>query len=246
MTKTEFYSRLNHLLHRVGFDIRRFPTPNQRLLLKYLRDHNIAHCFDIGANIGQFAISLRSSGFTGKIYSFEPQKDAFNKLNRLASGDPFWKVFDIALGDTNETASINISKNSASSSLLERETLLEEAAPESDFVSQEIVKVKRLDAVLPGILTDSSKIFVKIDAQGFESKILNGAEKCFHKIYALQVELSFLPLYKTEKLFDEMKRYIESKGFYLSSLENGFSDKKTGRLFQVDAIFLRDVCQYKA
>lgn len=241
MTKIEFYTRLNHLIRRIGFDIRRFPTHNQRLFFKYLRDYNITDCFDIGANIGQYAKSLRSAGFKGKIYSFEPQKDAFNQLNKLASKDPNWKIYDIALGDKDGTVSINISKNSASSSILERDIILERTSPESDFVSQEIVKIRRFDTIFPGILNTNSRVFIKIDAQGYESKIFEGAEKCFGNIFALQVELSFLSLYKTEKLFDEMKRFIESKGFYLSSLENGFSDSKTGRLLQVDAIFLREV-----
>ena len=240
MRSIELYSKLNKLINKAGFDIRRFPTRDQRLLLKYLRDNDVYDCFDVGANIGQYAKTLRSAGFRGHIFSFEPQQKAFQKLKKNAADDRMWEVFNTGLGNTDETLKLNVSLNSVSSSILEMDDKLKKAAPESGFIATEQIHVKRLDTIIKET-ANNKRFFLKIDAQGFESKILEGAEGCFNNIFALQLELSCVELYKGEKLFDEMKVFVESKGFYLSSLESGFSDPDTGQLLQVEAIFLRRV-----
>ncbi len=239
ISKIELYNKINRLFHRAGFDIRRFPAADQRMLIKYLNDNNVNDCFDVGANVGQYARHLRSVGFKGKIFSFEPQKKAFEQLSKSAAGDSNWQVWNVGLGNTDGKSVINISKNSVSSSILDINNILIAAAPETEYVCKEDIQIKRLDSFIKDIAFQK-RFFLKIDAQGFESKILEGAEGCFNNIYALQIELSCISLYKGEKLFDEMKVFIESKAFYLSSLESGFADPVNGRLLQVEAIFLRD------
>jgi FkbM family methyltransferase len=240
LSKIELYTKLNNLFHKGGLDFRRFPTSAFRSLLKYLKDHNIHDCFDVGANTGQYAKMLQDTGFKGTIYSFEPQSQAFSKLHKKAVGHSAWKTFNIGLGDTDGTAIINVSKNSVSSSILDMNKLSVDIVPETEYISKEEIKVSRLDTFLKE-MNFSKRFFLKIDAQGFEWKILQGAEDCFNNIYALELESSYVSLYKEEKLFDEMKRFIESKGFYLCSLESGFSDPRNGRLLQVEMIFLKEV-----
>ena len=238
--KIELYKVINQFINKAGFDIRRFPTRDQRMLIKYLKDNNVNNCFDVGANTGQYATLIRSIGFKGKIYSFEPQSKAFEILNKRATRDSQWQVYNLGLGNTDGKSVINISKNSVSSSILDINEFLIETNPETMYISQEEIKVNRLDTFLKEV-NYTNRFFLKIDAQGFESKIIEGAEGCFNDIYALQLELSCISLYKGEKLFEEMKGFIESSGFYLSSLESGFADPKSGRLLQVEAIFLREV-----
>jgi FkbM family methyltransferase len=240
MRTIELYRRLNQLINRVGFDLRRFPTRDQRLLIKYLKDNNVDDCFDVGANTGQYAKLFRSAGFKGKIFSFEPQKKVFEQLSKNAAHDDLWKVFNIGLGNANEKCVMNISENSVSSSILDISDILIKAAPETNYISTEIIQVNRIDTIIKEE-AHKRRIFLKVDAQGFESKILEGAEGCFNDVFALQLELACVSLYKEEKLFDEVKAFVESKGFYLSSLESGFTDPDNGRLLQVEAIFLREV-----
>ncbi|MEO7961988.1 MAG: FkbM family methyltransferase [Ginsengibacter sp.] len=240
MNKIDLYKKINHLIHKAGFDVRRFPEGGQRRLLKYLQTNDTNDCFDIGANTGQFALLLRSAGFKGNIFSFEPQTKAFENLERFAAADPKWKAYNIGLGNVDEKSIINLSKNSVSSSILDINKILTDTEPETEYISREEITILRLDSFLKE-MNFSKKIFLKIDAQGYESKILEGLGDCFEAVYALQIELSCIPLYEGEKLFDEMKDFIESKGFFVSSLESGFADALTGRLLQAEAIFLRDV-----
>ena len=236
MNRIELYSKI---IHKIGFDLRRFPTRDQRMLIKYLDTQGVKDCFDIGANTGQFARLLRSIDFQGKIYSFEPQSKAFEQLSKSASGDSKWEVYNIGLGNCDGKSIINISKNSVSSSVLDIDRFLVETIPETEYISREEIKINRLDTFLKKI-NFKKRFFLKIDTQGFESKILEGAEGCFEEIYAIQLELACVSLYNGEKLFDEMKNLIESKGFYLSSVENGLTDLNNGRLLEVEAIFLRE------
>ena len=79
---------------------------------------------------------------------------------------------------------------------------------------------------------------LKIDVQGFEKKVLAGAEASLQKIKIIQLEMSLVPLYQNEWLFHEVLEYLTQKGFQLYSLENGFFNKETGQLLQADGIFI--------
>ena len=82
------------------------------------------------------------------------------------------------------------------------------------------------------------KIFVKIDTQGYEKKILLGASKVLKKIKGIMLEVSVVAIYKGERDFIEMIKFMKKKGFYVWAIERGFSNKNTGRVFQLDIIFI--------
>jgi hypothetical protein len=81
--------------------------------------------------------------------------------------------------------------------------------------------------------------YMKIDTQGFEKNVIEGAKESLKDIKGLQLELSMVELYQGETLVTDMINYIEDKGFTLYSLEPGFYDTKSGQLLQVDGIFYR-------
>jgi hypothetical protein len=82
-------------------------------------------------------------------------------------------------------------------------------------------------------------VYLKIDTQGFESKVIAGAEQVLSRIDTIQLEMSLVPLYEGELLFDEMCRLMMNKGYSLVSAEAGFSDETSGQLLQMDGIFHR-------
>ena len=134
--------------------------------------------FDIGANTGQFSLDVRSKGYRGKIVSFEPLTLARKKLIQNSSKDSNWHVHDqVAVGDHNGFIDINISKNSVSSSILPMLNLHSDAESKSVYVDQEKIPIVTLDEVANLYLNDSSNCFIKIDTQGYESQVLDGAKK---------------------------------------------------------------------
>jgi methyltransferase FkbM-like protein len=64
------------------------------------------------------------------------------------------------------------------------------AAPESAYEGKEIVPVKTLDAVAGQYLKDARAPFLKIDTQGFEWQVLDGARDTLPYIKGMLVELS--------------------------------------------------------
>ena len=109
------------MLHRVGFELRRFSveqSENARFI-SMLRTHNVNLIFDVGANAGQFGVLLREIGFDGKIISFEPLSDARESLLNISRNDPMWQIaLQTAIGEENGEIEIQIAGNSQSSSEL--------------------------------------------------------------------------------------------------------------------------------
>ena len=55
------------------------------LLNHYLNHNNISIVLDVGANTGQYALSLRRFGYNKKIISFEPQLKEYKKILKNSS-----------------------------------------------------------------------------------------------------------------------------------------------------------------
>ena len=230
------------MLHRVGFELRRFSveqSENARFI-SMLRTHNVNLIFDVGANAGQFGVLLREIGFDGKIISFEPLSDARESLQNISRNDPLWKIaLHTAIGEENGEIEIQIAGNSQSSSVLDMLDTHVRAAPDSKYIGKEKVALRKLDSIAPDYMDSNSIAFIKIDTQGYETQVLNGAKKLMSQIVGLQVEISLVPLYKGQCLFDEMLKKLKNDGFELWSISTVFSDPNTAQLLQVDATFFR-------
>ncbi len=204
-----------------------------------LNHFNIQTILDVGANTGQFAYYTRYFGYKNRIISFEPVREPFNILSRFSKYDKKWDVVNYALGNINGEAEMFIAANSVSSSILEMMPVQLAVEPGSYNTSKEKVSVHRLDSIINDYVSYKEHMYLKIDTQGFEKRILDGAEEILRHIAGLQIELSLVELYKGESLFHELMPFIQNMGFELFSLEPVFQNKKTGQLLQADAIFYR-------
>jgi FkbM family methyltransferase len=207
---------------------------------KLFEHFGVTQVFDIGANEGQFGLELRRYGFHGRIVSCEPLSSAFGVLRREARGDPRWTVLQVGIGDRDGEARINIAANSASSSLLPMLPRLSSAAPHASFVGVEAIQVITLPTLLEGYGDSTAGTFVKLDVQGYESRILEAARAVLGNMTGVQLEMSLAQLYESEALFPEMLDFMGREGFVLMGVEPGLSDPVSGRLLQMDGIFFRD------
>jgi len=208
--------------------------------IKLLQHKKIDLILDVGANIGQYAQSLIGLGYKGNIISFEPLSGVYEMLVRKTQKYPNWKATEkIGLGDYDGEAEINVSKNYVSSSILNMSDEHIKASPEALYVNKETIKVKKLDSVFHEYKNKFKNIFLKIDAQGYEEQVLKGASDSLSEINGLQLELSLVHLYDGQKLFLEMVEIIRSYGFEIYSMQQGFTNKHTGRVLQSDVVFFR-------
>jgi len=183
---------------------------------------------------------MRQLGYQGTLRSFEPISQVFKILNEKARMDKDWLTENMALGNEDTEQEINIAKNTVSSSLLEMDTNHLKAVPDSVFVAREMIKVKRLDTIMQDGELDSKNIFLKLDVQGYEKFVLEGAANSLEKIKLVQLEMALIPLYKGEALLADMVMYMDKLGFKLYNLFSGFGNFDTGQMYQVDGVFVRE------
>lgn len=222
-------------LARRGLVVRRHPAARRQRLLV---DRDVDLVLDVGAARGGYATELREFGYTGRIVSFEPLAAAHADLVRAAASDPRWETRHTALGDTTGRQEIHVASNSDSSSLLPMAEQHRASSPDIGYVGTETIEVSRLDDVATEVLADTRTPFLKIDTQGFERAVLEGAEATVPRLAGLQLELSFVTLYEGGMLADEAISWAYDHGFVLVGLDQGFTDPG-GAVLQADGVFLR-------
>jgi len=238
-----FRKGIRRLINASGYDLRRLsPRSNPSFqLLKAFERFQVDLVFDVGANQGQFSLDLRAVGYKGKIVSFEPLSEAYAELKKNAAADRNWLVHRrAAIGDRDGQTEFNIAGNSVSSSVLPMLESHSSAAQNSAYVGTETVLMDRLDAVAPEYLQGVENPFLKIDTQGYEWQVLDGAEKTLAQIRGLYCELSLVPLYEGQRLWLDLIRRLEQEGFVLWALQRGFTDPRDGRTLQMNAVFFRE------
>lgn len=189
-------------------------------LIQILRQLQIDCVLDVGANRGQYAQSLRDIGYSGEIHSFEPIPGDFGLLSQAASSDPLWHVHNFALGRTAGTSEFNLvdggGENTVFSSFLK---------PAHAMIPERVTKIpvviKTLDSLVDEIepLRDQARrLFLKIDTQGFDIEVCEGAKAVLPRIIGLQSEISVTQIYADQPDYIEALRYYRDLGFSLMDL----------------------------
>jgi FkbM family methyltransferase len=233
--------RGHDLLRAVGVDIIRFQPSSHPLARRasLFKAYGVDLVIDVGANDGGYALEIRRLGYKGRIVSFEPLPEAKIRLDEARRGDDRWEAMGVALGDEPGEAVLHVAGNSASSSILPMLPEHERFAPESANVGAVAVEVRRLDDLADEVIRDARRPLLKVDAQGFEERVLDGARLALGRFVGVQVELSIIPLYDGAPASTQLVDRLAVDGFTLMSIEPGFSDPATGRLLQYDGLFFR-------
>lgn len=206
-----------------------------------LRSSGVTLAIDVGANEGQFGVQLLEAGYGGRILSFEPAESAHTVLAEVARQYPNWHVGPpLAIGDREGEIEIYLSANSVSTSTLRMLGRHLEAAPESRPIAVHRVPLSTLDEAVLSQISEGDVPFLKIDVQGAERSVLGGARRLLPKVEIMQLELSLVPLYEGQWLFDEAYAALRGAGFRLADAHAAFFDPESGQLLQMDGLFLRE------
>jgi FkbM family methyltransferase len=195
--------------------------------------------FDVGAHHGQTALLYAELFGEGMIYCFEPYEESYRMLVQNVHAHKNIRPFNIALGNAIGTTKFFLNKSSQTNSMLPSAAKGAEVwgkgMLETDAVGQ--VAVTTLDAFM-GSQSIGTIDILKMDAQGAEYMILEGATKAIRekRIGLIYSEIITLSTYEGQKEFDEMLRIFRENGFALHNLFNP-SLTDDGRLRQVDAVF---------
>lgn len=177
---------------------------------------------DVGANRGQYRDFLRDHvGYDGLIVSFEPLPTLTEHLRKRSADDPQWIVYACALGREGGTACFNIMANDVFSSFLSPSTTKTSLFEQMNQVHSQVeVEVRTLDDVVEEVRATTSfhRPYLKMDTQGFDLSVVDGAQYFLPQLLALQTEASVTSIYEDSPDFATVIRELERRGFALSGI----------------------------
>jgi FkbM family methyltransferase len=228
-------------LRKVGLE--RISHPS---LVDLMRREEIDCVLDVGANNGHFGAEIREQGYKGRIVSFEPGSAVFGELSRRSAGDALWAIHRAGLGNEDGELEISIMESDVFSSFKTPSDYTSQKFGGAKVERREKVPVLRLDSFLhehPHALTPNT--YLKVDTQGFEIEVLEGAGDLLNRFCVIQMELPLRLLYEGQKSFSEMLEWMAERGFEIGmAKENGF-DWQDCRLLELDVAFVRSGEEYR-
>lgn len=193
---------------------------------------------DVGANKGQFAAYAARRWPKAQIACFEPLPTPRARLRAIlewyARGRS--RVYEAACGAAAGEATMHVATREDSSSLLplaERQKTMfgmDEAALLT-------VPVRRLDEQLDGSAL-TRPILLKIDVQGFEHEVLEGAANLLPYVDKVYVEASFVELYEGQRQAADVETLLRAAGFQ-KLRDYNLSRAPDGAPVQADMLFAR-------
>jgi FkbM family methyltransferase len=203
--------------------------------------------FDVGANKGQSIIRYKKLFKRPVIHSFEPNIDEINILKQKYSGDKNLYLNNLAVGEKKEDLEFNINAISGHSSFKKLIPNTIWIKKRSNFINIDEKKytIKKINSkiiTLDDYASENNILnidILKIDTQGFEDKVLAGAQKLLkgNRIKLIQLELIFSEIYENPlQIYDVEKNLIPNnyKLFGISNSGNLISQY----IYQSDFIYV--------
>jgi FkbM family methyltransferase len=229
----------------MGYDLVKWQKNRSALephLKAVLTQLDVNCVIDVGANVGQYAASLRQHGYQGRIVSFEPLDDCFSELAARFADDPQWLGFPFALGGQPGKQEIHQLDGSDLSSFLPPSKHARVQFPEKMKVRRmQTVELKTLDELFPQVVAgiEEPRVFLKLDTQGFDLEVFRGAQGWISQILGLQSELSAIPLYEGMPDYLEALAVYRAAGFEVTGFFPIFSFGKEFVLGEFECVMLR-------
>lgn len=204
------------------------------------------HVVDVGAQMltseDHIYAPMQASGAC-EIVGFEPLEDAA-KLR--ADREPVVRMLPYVVGN-GQRGTFHVTRFDAASSLLE---------PDMQFMKQfmalpdmcETVRSFEVDTVR---LDDVPELgpcdYLKLDVQGGERDVLEGARRILEQAVVVHTEVEFAPIYRGQPLFADVDAFLRECGFELIDLMNfgycGYADlpsrRSASRLLWCDAVYFK-------
>lgn len=227
------------------------PESMNPTLTEILKPRRLTEIVDIGANPidGDPPYKAMMTAGLARVTGFEPQAEALAEL--MAAKSDAETYLPYAVGD-GKSHMLNICAASGMTSLLEPDPatleLFEVLKPYGEVLRQVEIDTKRLDDIAEIGALD----FLKIDIQGGELAVFqHGREKLANAV-AIQVEVSFVTLYKDQPGMGEIDVELRAQGFIphcfaavkhwpiAPCVVNGEPRRALNQLLEADLVYVKD------
>ena len=205
--------------------------------------------FDVGGNAGQSIERYKKLFPKCKIHSFDPIKYELDKLTLKYQNDKSVILNNVAIGEKPGNLDFNINVLSGSSSfknLIPNTTWIKERSKAINIDSKNFIpetkKINTKVITLDDYCNDENihQIdILKIDVQGYEDKVLEGAIKLLkmNKIKLIQLELIFSEIYQDTLSIYDVEKYLIPNKYTLFGISNAGS-LITHYIYQQDHIYI--------
>jgi len=196
---------------------------NFDLIIKKILNFNKITIIDIGANKGQTIERFKKIFNKPKIYAFEPTKNLTKLLDKKYANDQNVKIFNQAVGDKNgKTTFFNYSNN-------ELNSLYQIKDPNFKRFNKTKCDLISLDRFCIENKIENIDI-LKIDTQGNEKKILEGAKKSLKKgiFQIIELEIILGEYYDIKNSFFDIEKNLIRNNYKLLAIDrliNFYSNK---------------------
>lgn len=188
-------------------------SEEHRRVLASLDDVDLV--LDVGANRGQFALLCRTVIPKASIESWEPLEGPSLRFRALFGGDPAVVLHQCALGALSGQLLMHETHADDSSSIL-----MPVAAVRGVDVRREVeVNVRRLDDYDLSRHA-AGRVLLKIDVQGYEDRVLEGAKKTLEMVSYVLVEMTFGKYYSDQASATEILERLFGAGFEVVGVHN--------------------------
>lgn len=136
---------------------------------------------DCGAFVGAFSIAAFKKGVK-RVYSIEPSSSNFKCVNlniNHYNAREIIKPYNIGLGNSNTYLDLNISTEGCEHSFLK--------CDRGSTNKTEKVEVQTLERFISDHNIDSSNLYLKVEAEGFEPEIVTGLKDCQPRVIAVDI-----------------------------------------------------------
>ena len=201
------------------------------------------YIFDVGANTGQSIKRFRNIFPNCIIHSFEPVKECFDSI-KLKYNEKNIILNNFALGESNKNRKFNHNTLTYTSSFLNINNKNKNSfLYEKEKNNKPKVKIEKLDHYVKQNNIKNIDI-LKIDTQGYEIKVLQGAMHLLKKrggIKFIELEVTIQDIYiKSPNLF-EIDFIMHKNNFILYQLGEFSSENINNKLTGFDALYINSL-----
>ena len=204
------------------------PSIEQSLLHLKKLGFNPKTVFDIGAYEGQFALLIKKIWKDANVVCFEPLSDKIGVLNKVSSKYGDIKVIEGLVGEENKYINFNEAETASS--------CLSEQHEQGFSVTQK--KMNTLTNYIKKYNLSVSDL-LKIDTQGYEFQVLQGASEVLDDIQVILAELNFLDIHKDISLAAEVIQFLNSHNFVIYDIAEIHRRPLDKAIWQTDFIFVK-------
>ncbi len=192
----------------------------------------VTEVIDVGAHHGEYGEMLRRRvRFRGPIHSFEPASEAFGHLSKRTAGDAQWHAWPFALAAESGRQQLNTFEATVLNSLRSPSDFAIEKHAGMHGTGTESVVARRLDELSDLGIRSQSRLLLKVDTQGTDLEVLQGAQGVLPQVVAIQIEAAIRPIYTGMPSLTDTIAALTSAGFTVSGL---FPVGRAGDLGLVD------------